>query len=86
MKTTYEKWIEANQKLIACMDGISHDKWSKYSPVEQSAICTKDKLAVSAFLKNNSISFKNLLQERIQATSGSAHDHESSDRHHHHHQ
>ena len=68
MKSTYEKWIEANQKLNSCMEGIADDKYSAYSPAEQNATCLKEKLEVGSYLKNNSISFKFLLQERLQAT------------------
>ena len=67
MKTTYEKWIEANHKLNKCFESVSMDKFKTMSDSEQKTLCKSEKDAVANFLTNNSIGFKQLLQERIDA-------------------
>ena len=67
MKTTYEKWIEANTKLFACFEGTSQASWEKLAPKEQESLCFAEKEAVSSFLKENQVGFANILKERIHA-------------------
>jgi hypothetical protein len=66
MKTTYERFIEANNALSKCYEGISADNWSKFSQSEQAAACKVEREAVSSFLVNNQVTFTNLIKERLQ--------------------
>lgn len=50
MKTTYEKWIEANHKLNKCFESVSSDKFKKLAAAEAEVLCQPEKLAVAAFL------------------------------------
>ena len=65
MKTTYERFIEANNKLFKCFESVPQDKWSKMSSEEQSSLCHTEKEAVSQFLSTNQVAFANLLKERL---------------------
>lgn len=67
MKTTYEKWIEANHKLNKCFEAIPADRFKKLAQAEADVLCATEKAAVVAFLKNNSITFPHLLKERMAA-------------------
>jgi len=66
MKTTYEKFIEANNKLFKCFESVSADKWSALSSDEQNNLCSAEREAVSQFLANNQVGFRNLIKERLE--------------------
>lgn len=65
MKTTYERFIEANDKLKKCFGAFQADKWSTLSAGEQDAVCKAEKQEVQSFLVNNQLVFSNLIQERL---------------------
>jgi hypothetical protein len=65
MNTTYERFVQANQKLIKCFDAVPADKYNKLSSDEQGALCSSEKKVVQTFLASNELSFSNLLRERI---------------------
>ena len=67
MKTTYERFIEANNRLAKCYEGTPMDKWNKLSTAAQDALCIKESNEVAEILRNNQVDFKHLLQERLQA-------------------
>lgn len=67
MKTTYEKWIEVNNKLKKCFDGVPADKFNKLSAHEADAVCSTEKAAVLSFIQNGSLTFPALLKERMAA-------------------
>ena len=66
MKTTYEQFIEANNKLVKCFDSYGGDRWKKLSVGEQDGVCRAEKDAVKSFLVNNKVGFANLLKERLE--------------------
>ena len=67
MKTTYEKWIEANHKLNKCFESVAADRFKKLAQAEAEALCATERAAVASFLQNNSLTFPNLLKERLAA-------------------
>ena len=69
MNTTYEKFIDANNKLFNCFESVPQEKWTKMSSEEQSSLCHAEKEAVSQFLSTNKVGFANLLKERIEIIS-----------------
>ena len=73
MKTTYERWIEANHNLIKCFESVSQDQWNGYSAAEQNSLCEPERKVVQTFLVNNQVGFANLLKERLQIANASQH-------------
>jgi uncharacterized protein YbcC (UPF0753/DUF2309 family) len=65
MKTTYEKFIEANNKLSKCFEGVNQERWNKLSANDQNKVCHSEKEAVRSFFLTNQVGFANLLNERI---------------------
>ena len=63
--STYEKFIEANNKLRECFEGVKPKAFESMSPFEQENVCGDEKTAVRDFLSNGSLSFRSLVQERI---------------------
>lgn len=61
MKTSYERFIEANNSLVKCFESVSADKWKQLSTQEQSGLCADERQTVQTFFNENSIGFKNLL-------------------------
>lgn len=61
MKTTYERFIEANHKLIKCFEAVNQEKWSKLSGDEQGQLCHVERDAVKSFLATNQVGFAALL-------------------------
>ena len=69
MKTTYERFIEANNKLFKCFETVPQDKWNKMSGEEQNSLCHSEREAVQSFLVNGSVGFQNLVKERLDIVS-----------------
>lgn len=69
MKTTYEKFIEANNKLVKCFEAVSVERFQKLSHPEQDTLCHSERESVKAFLVKNEVSIANLVRERLEAGS-----------------
>ena len=65
MSTTYEKFIEANNALRECYEGTKPKDYEGMTPFDKENVCKNEREAVSEFLSNNSLSFRNLVSERI---------------------
>ncbi len=66
MKTTYEKFLDANNKLMKCFESVPQDKWKKMSADEQSSLCSSEREAVKSYFTSNSVGFRNLINERME--------------------
>ena len=67
MPNSYLTWIQANDALAKCMSGQNVSVYQKMSPAQQELVCNKEANAVRDLLKNDSVSFRNLLGQRIDA-------------------
>eukprot|EP00347_Sterkiella_histriomuscorum_P000828 403374361 len=72
MKTAYERFIEANDKLFKCYESVNHEQWKSLSQAEQGLLCHTEKEQVQQFLTNNSLGFANLLKDRIDSINSAA--------------
>ena len=75
MKTTYERFIEANHRLIQCFEGIPVDRYNSMSVDEQNGLCQRERDTVAGFLTNNQVGFANILKERLESINGSSKQH-----------
>lgn len=65
METTYEKWIAANQSMIDCMAKFSKDQIDGMQNEQRAQLCQPEASAVTNFLKNDAVSMRHLIEERI---------------------
>lgn len=65
MSSTYEQFIAANEQLFKCMDEAKADK--TLSAEAQTSVCRAEGNAVASFMKNDSVSFRSLLDARLSA-------------------
>ena len=63
--STYGRFIEANHRLIECYQAVPIESWTPLSASEKQAVCQTERQAVQHFLENNSVSFANLVKERL---------------------
>jgi hypothetical protein len=73
MSSVYEKWITSNHALFACYEKVSTDQFNALSKADQDNLCKKEQEAVSGFLKNDSVNFRNIIAERIAAVGSEQH-------------
>ena len=66
MKTTFERFIEANNALSQCYQATPVDKWRQLSATEQSSLCLAERNAVNGFLSSNQVTFANIIKERLE--------------------
>ena len=67
MKNSYLAFIQANDALAKCMAAQKADQWQAMSAADQSNVCKAEATTVADMLKNDNISFRNLLAERMEA-------------------
>jgi hypothetical protein len=65
MSSVYEKFIAANHALFACQEAVSVEQWNTMKPAEQDNVCKNEAQAVASFLKDDSVKFSNILNDRI---------------------
>jgi len=65
MSSTYALFIAANETLFKCMESVSNESFQAMSAADQGAVCKVEGDAVASFISNNSVTFKSLLNERI---------------------
>jgi hypothetical protein len=75
MTSVYEKWIAANHALFSCYEKVPADQYNALSKKEQDNLCKKEQDEVAAFLKNDSVNFRHIINERIAALSHSENHH-----------
>lgn len=71
--SNYEKFIAANHKLFACYDAINVDEWKALNAKDQSAVCHQEREAVRAFLKDDSVHFRQLIKTRLDSMASQQH-------------
>ena len=64
---TYAQYVQANEALFTCMEGVKPKKFDGLSPFEKTEVCKTEKATVEGFLKNGSLSFTSLIDERLNA-------------------
>ena len=67
MPNTYLTFMQANEALANCMAGVKADQYQAMSAAEQQTVCKSEASSVRDLLQNDSVSFRNLLNERIAA-------------------
>ena len=67
MPNTYVAWIQANDALAKCMSAQKVESYQAMSAAEQDNVCRSEANAVRDLLNNDSVSFRNLLNQRIDA-------------------
>ena len=65
MSSNYEKFIAANQALIDCMAAVDYSAYQQMDVKAQESVCQNEANVVSEHLRNDTASFRNLLQERL---------------------
>lgn len=65
METNFGMWIAANQALIDCQAKFTKDQIDAMSPADQHNICKTEATAVEGFLKNDSVTMRNLIADRL---------------------
>ena len=65
--SAYERFIKANHALFTCMESVSHESFNAMSSDDQQKVCHSERNEVAAYLKNDSVNFRNLLNDRIAA-------------------
>ena len=63
--SSYEKFIEANNSLKECFEGQSPKKFEGMTPHDQEGVCKDQVSAVRDFLTGDNLTFRKLVQERI---------------------
>ena len=67
MPNSYLTWIEANDKLSKCMAASDASAYKSMSADQQASVCRTEGDAVRSLLSSDSVSFRNLLTERMSA-------------------
>ena len=67
MKTSFEKFIEANANLSKCFEAVPFDKYSTFTAEQKNTLCRTESDAVRAFLNNGQVGFANMIKERLEA-------------------
>jgi hypothetical protein len=65
MSSTYAQFIAANEALFKCMESVSNDSFQALSAADQGAVCKVEGDAVAGFINNNSVTFRSLINERL---------------------
>ena len=63
--STYEKYIEANDKLMECYANTEPVDYEKMTPFEKEGVCKSERETVAQFISSGSLTFKSLVAERI---------------------
>ena len=67
MPNSYFTFMQANDALAKCMAAQKVDQYQAMSAAEQDSVCRAEASAVRDVLSNDSVTFRNLLSERIAA-------------------
>jgi len=65
MSSRYAQFIAANNALFACMEATSNEQYAAMAATDQQDVCKDEHAAVANFLKNDDVSFANLIEARI---------------------
>jgi hypothetical protein len=69
MSSIYEKWIAANHALFSCYEKVTAEQFNALSKHDQDHLCKNEQDSVASFLKNDSVNFRHLIKERLNAVS-----------------
>ena len=67
MPNSYLTFMQANDTLAKCMAAQKADQFKAMSAAEQAGVCRSEADAVRSLLSSDSVSFRNLLNERLAA-------------------
>ena len=62
---SYATFWQANDALAKCMAAQKPDQYQAMSESDKAGVCKSEAAAVADLLKNDSVSFRNLLNERL---------------------
>ena len=62
---TYERFIEANNALRECFTNQKPTSYEALTPFEKEQVCKSERDSTLEFITNGSLTFKSLVQERI---------------------
>lgn len=65
MSSLYGKYIAVNEALFKCMESVPVASYESMSVAEQGNVCKAEADNVAEFLKNDSVGFRSLIQERL---------------------
>ena len=67
MPNSYLSFMQANDALAKCMAAQDAAAYQAMNVADQSKVCATEASAVKSLLESDSVSFRNLLNERIAA-------------------
>ena len=67
MPNSYVTFIQANDALAKCMKAQKVESFQAMSAADQDSVCRSEANAVRDLLSSDSVSFRNLLDQRISA-------------------
>ena len=67
MQSAYERFIAANETLTKCWEGVDVKKYQEMNAGTQAVQCRAEGEAVADILRQDQVSFRNLLDARISA-------------------
>ena len=62
---SYEKFIQANNALSECYKQTEPTAYETMTPFEKESLCQDERKLVAEFILDGSLSFRNLVSERI---------------------
>ena len=68
MPNSYVNFIQANDAFAKCMSGQNVEAFQAMGAAEQDNVCRAEAATVRDLLSSDSVSFRNLIAERIAAT------------------
>ena len=66
MSSGYEKFVAANQALIDCMAKVDFAAYKALDAKAQDAVCSNEANAVAEHLRNDTASFRSIMNERLE--------------------
>jgi len=69
--TIINKWQD--QTVSDCNEKVSADQFNVLAKADQDNLCKKEQETVAGFLKNDSVNFRSIINERITAISSEPH-------------
>jgi len=64
-KPAFQEFVESNQALITCYNGVSLDDYKKMGEGQRDGLCASQKERVREILRSNQLVMSNLVRERV---------------------